>query len=74
MGLLAHLRAPVLRLRLQTLDPQDQGWLCDKGRYGYEWVHSEDRVRLVGSNGHQKQTLYMTRLTDPYIGPTRRSR
>src|SRR5262249_20870886 len=20
------------------------GWLCDKGRYGIEWIHSEDRV------------------------------
>src|SRR5690349_24140183 len=27
--------------------------LCDKGRYGYEWVHSDDRVRapMVRKNG-----------------------
>jgi NADH-quinone oxidoreductase subunit G len=23
----------------------NHGWLCDKGRYGFEYVHSEDRVR-----------------------------
>jgi NADH-quinone oxidoreductase subunit G len=25
-------------------EPVNQGWLCDKGRYGYEWVHSDTRV------------------------------
>ncbi len=25
-------------------EPVNQGWLCDKGRYGYEWVHSDARV------------------------------
>jgi NADH-quinone oxidoreductase subunit G len=26
-------------------EPVNQGWLCDKGRFGYEWVHAADRVR-----------------------------
>ena len=26
-------------------EPVNHGWLCDKGRFGYEWVHSERRVR-----------------------------
>jgi len=26
-------------------EPVNHGWLCDKGRYGYEWVHSPARVR-----------------------------
>jgi NADH-quinone oxidoreductase subunit G len=26
-------------------EPVNQGWLCDKGRYGYEWLHSDARVR-----------------------------
>jgi NADH-quinone oxidoreductase subunit G len=32
----------------------NHGWLCDKGRYGYEWVHSEDRIRepRVRREGH----------------------
>ncbi len=27
-------------------DPLNQGWLCDKGRYGLEWVHAEDRIGM----------------------------
>jgi NADH-quinone oxidoreductase subunit G len=32
-------------VRLLGIDsePVNQGWLCDKGRYGYEWVHHPDR-------------------------------
>jgi NADH-quinone oxidoreductase subunit G len=25
-------------------EPVNHGWLCDKGRYGIEWIHSENRV------------------------------
>jgi len=25
-------------------EPVNQGWLCDKGRYGFEYVHSPDRI------------------------------
>jgi NADH-quinone oxidoreductase subunit G len=25
-------------------EPVNHGWLCDKGRYGIEWIHSESRV------------------------------
>jgi NADH-quinone oxidoreductase subunit G len=34
-------------VRLLGVDsaPVNQGWLCDKGRYGLEWVHSEGRLR-----------------------------
>jgi NADH-quinone oxidoreductase subunit G len=35
----------VVRLLGVDSEPVNQGWLCDKGRYGYEWVHSADRVR-----------------------------
>jgi NADH-quinone oxidoreductase subunit G len=34
-------------------EPVNQGWLCDKGRYGYEWVHSDARV---GSPAIRKDT------------------
>ncbi len=26
-------------------EPVNHGWLCDKGRYGIEWVHADGRVR-----------------------------
>ena len=25
-------------------DPVNHGWLCDKGRFGYEWVHADSRL------------------------------
>ena len=34
----------LVRLLGVDLDPVNQGWLCDRGRYAYEWVHSDARV------------------------------
>ena len=34
----------LVRLLGVDSEPVNQGWLCDKGRYGYEYVHSADRV------------------------------
>ncbi|MFA5882424.1 MAG: NADH-quinone oxidoreductase subunit NuoG [Acidimicrobiia bacterium] len=34
----------LVRLLGVDLDPVNQGWLCDRGRYGYEWVHSDARA------------------------------
>jgi len=31
----------VARRRLRA---GQHGWLCDKGRYGYDWVHAESRL------------------------------
>ena len=33
-------RTGIVRLLGVDSEPVNQGWLCDKGRYGYEWVHS----------------------------------
>jgi NADH-quinone oxidoreductase subunit G len=43
----------IVRLLGVDSEPLNQGWLCDKGRYGYEWVHSDERVRapMVRKNG-----------------------
>jgi NADH-quinone oxidoreductase subunit G len=35
----------IVRLLGVDSEPVNQGWLCDKGRYGYDWVHSDVRVR-----------------------------
>ncbi len=35
----------IVRLLGVDSEPVNQGWLCDKGRYGFEWVHADDRVR-----------------------------
>ena len=44
----------IVRLLGVDSEPVNQGWLCDKGRYGYEWVHTEERVRapLVRRDNH----------------------
>ncbi len=35
----------LVRLLGVDSEPVNQGWLCDKGRFGYEVVHSEERIR-----------------------------
>ncbi len=35
----------IVRMLGVDSEPVNQGWLCDKGRYGHEWVHAEDRVQ-----------------------------
>ena len=35
----------LVRLLGVDSEPVNHGWLCDKGRFGYEWAHSPDRVR-----------------------------
>ncbi len=34
----------IVRLLGVDSEPVNHGWLCDKGRYGIEWVHSEHRI------------------------------
>jgi NADH-quinone oxidoreductase subunit G len=34
----------LVRLLGVDSEPVNHGWLCDKGRYGLEWVHSDKRV------------------------------
>jgi NADH-quinone oxidoreductase subunit G len=43
----------LIRLLGVDSEPVNHGWLCDKGRFGYEVVHSEERVRapMVRKNG-----------------------
>jgi NADH-quinone oxidoreductase subunit G len=40
------------------IDPVNWGWLCDKGRYGYQAIESEDRLRtpLVRADGSDDLT------------------
>ncbi len=43
----------LVRLLGVDSDAVNHGWLCDKGRFGYEAIHHEDRVRhpMVRRNG-----------------------
>ena len=35
----------IVRMLGVDVEPVNHGWLCDKGRFGIEAVHAEDRVR-----------------------------
>ena len=44
----------IVRLLGVDSEPVNQGWLCDKGRYGYEWVHApRPRPRADGAQGRR---------------------
>jgi NADH-quinone oxidoreductase subunit G len=34
----------LVRLLAVDSEPVNHGWLCDKGRYGLEWIHSDNRL------------------------------
>jgi NADH-quinone oxidoreductase subunit G len=50
----------LVRLLGVDSEPVNHGWLCDKGRYGIEWVHSDDRVLepMVRRDGELAQTSW----------------
>jgi NADH-quinone oxidoreductase subunit G len=50
----------LIRLLGVDSEPVNQGWLCDKGRFGYEWVHADDRVRrpMVRERGELVETTW----------------
>jgi NADH-quinone oxidoreductase subunit G len=43
----------------------DDGWLCDKGRFSYQAIHSEDRITqpLIRDGGHLRPTTWERALT-----------
>ena len=43
-GALESTSNQLVRLLGVDSEPVNQGWLCDKGRYGYEYVHSDARM------------------------------
>ncbi|HYG58326.1 MAG TPA: NADH-quinone oxidoreductase subunit NuoG [Symbiobacteriaceae bacterium] len=34
----------LLRLTAKDIDTVDNGWMCDRGRFNYQFIHSEDRL------------------------------
>jgi NADH-quinone oxidoreductase subunit G len=56
----------IMRLMSRTNDAIDDGWLCDRGRWGFEFVNSPQRLRtpLIRQKGQLQpatwdETLYM---------------
>jgi NADH-quinone oxidoreductase subunit G len=63
VGCRAALQSSTNRLvRLLAVDsePVNHGWLCDKGRYGFEYVHASDRIRspMVRKEGELVETSW----------------
>ncbi len=50
-GALQGTRNRLVRLLGIDSEPVNQGWLCDKGRFGYEFVHSEARLHAPRLDG-----------------------
>ena len=50
----------VMRLMSRTNDEIDDGWLCDRGRWGFEFVNSPDRLRtpMIRRNGQLQQASW----------------
>lgn len=50
----------VARLRSRCNDRIDDGWLCDRGRYGYKFISSPDRLKkpMVRRNGELVETTW----------------
>lgn len=50
----------LVRQRGRTNDAIDDGWLCDRGRYGFEWVHSDQRALapMVRKDGKLVETSW----------------
>ncbi len=63
----------VMRLVSRTNDEIDDGWLCDRGRWGFEFVNSPQRLRkplirrsgnLVEADWHEAFAYISTKLRD----------
>jgi len=56
----------VLRVTARDNDEVDDGWLCDKGRFGYESFHSPDRVLapLVRDGGTLREVSWERALSE----------
>ncbi len=50
----------LVRLLGVDSEPVNHGWLCDKGRYGFEYVHASDRIRnpMVRKEGELVETSW----------------
>ena len=50
----------VARFRSRANDAIDDGWLCDRGRYGYQFVNSPERLKapLVRKDGQLVETTW----------------
>jgi NADH-quinone oxidoreductase subunit G len=65
--------AKVMRVLARDNDRVDDGWLCDKGRFGYEIVHSPERILepMVRDGGFLRQVSWERAISDAVSGLAR---
>jgi NADH-quinone oxidoreductase subunit G len=58
--------ARVLRVLARDNLEVDDGWLCDKGRFGYQAIHAEDRITapLVRDGGYLREVSWERALSE----------
>jgi NADH-quinone oxidoreductase chain G len=56
----------VLRQYSRTNDAIDDGWLCDRGRWGLDWINSQERLRkpLIRRNGLLQPATWEEAITE----------
>ncbi|HYF25807.1 MAG TPA: NADH-quinone oxidoreductase subunit NuoG, partial [Baekduia sp.] len=64
----------VLRVMARPNDDVDDGWLCDKGRFGYQSIHVEERLtRPMVRDGGELRFVSWERALDEAAGALRRA-
>ena len=60
----------VLRVRPRDNHEVDDGWLCDKGRFGYQAIHSPDRLLepMVRDGGQLRTVSWERAIADAAAG------
>ncbi|HEX2233240.1 MAG TPA: NADH-quinone oxidoreductase subunit NuoG, partial [Thermoleophilaceae bacterium] len=58
--------ARVVRVLARDNEAVDDGWLCDKGRFGYQVIHSKDRITapLVSDGGTLREVSWERALSE----------
>ena len=62
--------ARILRVLSRDNDDVDDGWLCDKGRFGYQAIHSPDRITtpMVKDGGALREASWERALSEAAAG------
>jgi NADH-quinone oxidoreductase subunit G len=56
----------VMRVLARDNEEVDDGWLCDKGRFGYQAIHAKERITrpMVRDGGYLRQVSWKRALSD----------
>jgi NADH-quinone oxidoreductase subunit G len=62
--------ARIVRVMSRGNQDVDDGWLCDKGRYGYQAVHSKERITqpMISEGGALRETSWERALAEAARG------